>query len=515
MNLKFIRISQWLTWCFIGLMSLAAQAQNSANTVSFRLTYDQATQRYTVFVVPNYSVPNANNGGSTERGATAQVSLAVPAAFQITGITDIRGSWEKNPLKLGPGNPNQNWSTSGLPTSTNYYVIGKSPDETDYGTFTSGTPVALFSFQGVSCQGVVRLIEPAEPFIAAADQLFSLNTGNSFYSRSGQPASGNQNPLEQFVAVSGSPANCSLQSTVVANPDNQTVSRTVPTQIPVLSNDTRNGAPLPANEAVITLVSNPVGGGIVVNSTGILTYTPNGTFSGTDCFVYRVCLQLEPTVCDTARVCLTVPAAATTDVAITKTVSSTTASINGEVTFTITARNNGNVAATNIRIEDQIPAGLTLLAATPSTGTWTAPTWAIPTLAAGQSATLTLRVRVTTEGVTTNVARLVTVDQTDTEQSNNSSQACFSVPIVICQGDRLDLSVDNTLTDVRWFRNNVQFGTGNTISVNSSGSYTTQATNQTCPASGCCPIVVQTEICCPVDICIPVNVRKIRRNGSN
>jgi len=515
MNLKIVRRIQWLTWCFIGLLSLTSLAQNSPNTVSYRLTYDQATQRYTVFVVPNYSVPNANNGSSTERGATAQVSLVVPAAFQITGITDIRGIWEKTPLKLGPGNPNQDWSASSLPATLNYYVIGKSPVETDYGTFTSGTPIALFSFQGVSCQGVVRLMEPNEPFIAISDQLYSLNSGNSFYSRSGQPANGNQSPLEQFAGVSGSPANCSTQSTIVANPDNQTVSRTVPTQVPILSNDTRNGAPIPVNEALITLVTNPVGGGIVVNNTGTLTYTPNGTFSGTDCFIYRVCLQLEPTVCDTARVCLTVPSAATTDIALTKTASSTTAAINGEVTFTITARNNGTVAATNIRIEDQIPAGLTLLGATPSTGTWTSPTWSIPTLGAGQSATLTLRVRVATEGVTTNVARLVTVDQTDTEQSNNTAQACFSVPIVICQGDRLDLSVDANLTDVRWFRDNIQIGTGNTISVNSSGSYTTRATNQTCPASGCCPIVVQTEICCPVDVCIPVNVRKIRRNGSN
>lgn len=517
MNLKSIRSFQWLTWCFIAFLSLSVQtfAQNSTNTVSYRLTYDPATQRYTVFVVPNYSVPNTFNSGTVELGATAQVSLAVPANFVITGITDIRGTWEKNPLKLGPGNPNQDWSTSGLPVSTNYYVIGKSPDETNYGAFTSGTPVALFSFQGTACVGVVRLIEPTEPFISASDRIFALNTANSFYSRSGQPAAGNQNPLEQFVAVSGSPANCSTQSTVVANPDIQTVSRTQPTQISILSNDTKNGAPFPPNEAVITLVSNPTGGGIVINSGGTLTYTPNGTFSGTDCFVYRACLQLEPTVCDTARVCLTVPSSATTDVAITKTVSSATAAINSEVTFTITARNSGNTAATNLRIEDQIPAGLVLVSATASAGTWTAPTWSIPTLGAGQTATLTLRVRVAAEGVTTNVARLVTMDQTDSEVSNNSAQACFTVPYVICQGDRLDLSVSSTLTDVRWFRDNVQVGTGNTISVNQSGTYTTQATNQTCPASGCCPVVVQTEVCCPVEICIPVNVRKIIRNEAN
>ncbi|MFN4086268.1 MAG: Ig-like domain-containing protein [Spirosomataceae bacterium] len=513
MNLNLIRISRWMVLAVVALMSASAMAQTSSNTVSFRLTYDPATLRYTVFVVPNYSVPNANNTGSTERGATAQVTLAVPAAFQITGITDVRGVWEKNPIKLGPGQPNQNWSSSNLPSSTNYYVIGKSPEETDYGTFTSGTPVALFTFQGVSCQGVIRLIEPNDPFIAAADQLFALNTANSFYSRSGQPASGNQNPLEQFIAVSGSPANCSTVSTVVANPDNQSVSRTTPSVIPILANDTKNGAPIPTNEAVITLLSNPVGGGIVINSTGTLTYTPNGTFSGVDCFQYRVCLQLEPNVCSSAQVCLTVPQAASTDVAISKTVSSTTAAVNGEVTFTITAQNTGNTAATNVRIEDQLPAGLTLISATPSQGTWTAPTWSIPTLGAGQTATLTLRVRVGVDGVTTNVARLVTLDQTDTNQGNNSSQACLTVPILLCQGDRLDLSVDNSLTNVLWFRDNVQIGTGNTISVTSAGSYTTQATNQTCPASGCCPIVVQTEICCPVDICIPVNVRKVKRNG--
>ncbi len=204
---RFISI---LIWSYLCLTIGAGYAQQSSNVVDFQVTYDLTTNRYTAWVVPRYNIPNENNTGTTERGGTAQYTLKVPASFSIVEITDVRGTWEKEPLRLGPGNPGQDWSGSGLDPSINYYVIGKSPSETNYGSFVSGTPVALFTFRGNGCFGPVSPLEPGNAFITQADQRFSLNVANSFYSVSGQRLLGNQNPLEQYRTITGPAAQCEL-----------------------------------------------------------------------------------------------------------------------------------------------------------------------------------------------------------------------------------------------------------------------------------------------------------------
>src|SRR5262249_37733380 len=66
------------------------------------------------------------------------------------------------------------------------------------------------------------------------------------------------------------------------------------------------------------------------------------------------------------------------DLALTKTVSDPTPNLGDAVTFTITLTNNGPNDATNVTARDLLPAGTTLVTATPSqgnydpvTGTWT------------------------------------------------------------------------------------------------------------------------------------------------
>ncbi|AXE17863.1 hypothetical protein DR864_09015 [Runella rosea] len=192
-----------LIW-FLGFVTVAAQ-QLSTNQVNYQLTYQANTGLYTVWVVPKYATPNANNTDVKEFGATAQVSLKVPKDFVIQNITDIKGTWEKNPLKLGS---QAIFASASLDAAYNYYVIGKTATETDYGSFTNGTPVALFTFQGNACYSPVGILAKADPFVAAAKSVTSLNTACSFYSRSGQTPSGNVIPLEQFVEKLGPDATC-------------------------------------------------------------------------------------------------------------------------------------------------------------------------------------------------------------------------------------------------------------------------------------------------------------------
>ncbi len=75
----------------------------------------------------------------------------------------------------------------------------------------------------------------------------------------------------------------------------------------------------------------------------------------------------------------------TTDLVITKIVDNGTPDEGDTVTFTVTVTNNGPAQASNISIDDALPAGLTAGTITPSQGSYTAPTWTIGTIDSGRT----------------------------------------------------------------------------------------------------------------------------------
>ena len=89
---------------------------------------------------------------------------------------------------------------------------------------------------------------------------------------------------------------------------------------------------------------------------------------------------------------ITVPTSA--DIQINQTATGTPQT-NQQITYTITATNNGPDTANNIKITDNLPTGLTNIIITPSTGTYTNGIWTIPTLTNGQTATLTITATIT------------------------------------------------------------------------------------------------------------------------
>jgi uncharacterized repeat protein (TIGR01451 family) len=115
---------------------------------------------------------------------------------------------------------------------------------------------------------------------------------------------------------------------------------------------------------------------------------------------------------------------ATADVAITKTTTATTAASGGALNYTITVTNNGPDAATNVVVNDNLPAGVQFVSATPSQGSCagTDPfTCTIGTLNSGASATIALQVLVTaTSGTISNTAT-VTSSTDDGNPGNNSA----------------------------------------------------------------------------------------------
>ena len=194
---KFLNKSNLLGGLILNLLSLVFFAQSESSMgVHYMVDYDAAKQTYTVWVVPQYNTPNRNNPDTEERGATAQVTLKVPSGFELIQLEDIRGAWDKSPGRLGN---EAAFIKAGISSGFMYYVIGKQPIETNYGTFQEGEPVALFRFKGKGATSeAITVLDSNDPFVRIANKTMALNVGNSFYSRSGQLPRVTARPLEQF-----------------------------------------------------------------------------------------------------------------------------------------------------------------------------------------------------------------------------------------------------------------------------------------------------------------------------
>ncbi|WP_119070717.1 SBBP repeat-containing protein [Aggregatilinea lenta] len=161
-------------------------------------------------------------------------------------------------------------------------------------------------------------------------------------------------------------------------------------------------------------ISNP-GGRTCTVVTGAATST-DGTYSGVDP------ANVTVTITDNE-------VAGGTDVQIDKTASTAAADAGDTVTYTLVVTNNGPADATNVSVTDMLPAGVTHVSNTPSTGTYTPGTglWQIGSLTSGSSATLTIQTTVaaSASGTVTNTAT-VTQDQTDSNANNNVDTAAFT-----------------------------------------------------------------------------------------
>ncbi|CAM3446471.1 PKD domain-containing protein [Flavobacterium chungbukense] len=117
-----------------------------------------------------------------------------------------------------------------------------------------------------------------------------------------------------------------------------------------------------------------------------------------------------------------------TDIAINKEVDKTDVPMNSEVNFTITAENLGNLTATNVEIRDILPKGYALNSFTVTSGTYNSSTgiWAVPSVLPKGSQILTINAKVLDVNDYINTARLVKMDQLDTNSSNNEDSATIA-----------------------------------------------------------------------------------------
>ncbi|MCG3211509.1 MAG: hypothetical protein FOGNACKC_05155 [Anaerolineae bacterium] len=120
-------------------------------------------------------------------------------------------------------------------------------------------------------------------------------------------------------------------------------------------------------------------------------------------------------------------AAATVDLGVTKTVDNASPSAGGAIVYTITATNNGTVAASGVSVSDVLPDGV-VYGSDDSGGAYSGGTWAITNLANGAAVTLhiTATVASTATGTITNTAT-ITSSLPDTIPANDSASAAITV----------------------------------------------------------------------------------------
>ncbi|WP_445422152.1 Ig-like domain-containing protein [Arsenicibacter rosenii] len=100
-----------------------------------------------------------------------------------------------------------------------------------------------------------------------------------------------------------------------ANRDNVTTPFNVNVQISTLTNDVdRAGRPASltgasANVSSFSVITQPANGTIAIGANGLLTYNPNDTYAGTDQLIYRICDNVNTSLCDTALVFITIQSA--------------------------------------------------------------------------------------------------------------------------------------------------------------------------------------------------------------
>ena len=172
------------------------------------------------------------------------------------------------------------------------------------------------------------------------------------------------------------------------------------------------------------------------------------------------------------------------DLRVTKTASN--ANPGNSVSFTVSVINDGPSRATDVRVLDLLPAGLTFVSATPSQGIYSATavvgppayeagTWRVGTLNNGAVATLTINADVTGTSPITNWAQVSYVDQFDPDSTPGSV-----VPPAVAQDDQASVTITPSpdLRVVKTATSSFAVGTNATYSItvnNTLGSLTTGA----------------------------------------
>ncbi|WP_345271553.1 beta strand repeat-containing protein, partial [Nibrella viscosa] len=153
---------------------------------------------------------------------------------------------------------------------------------------------------------------------------------------------------------------------ISAQPDNSTTAQGTPVTTVVLANDNVNGSPASATNVTVSVTTQPAHGTAVVNpSTGEVVYTPAAGYSGLDSYTYTICSTVQPSLCATTTVSLTVVGA------ISAQPDNSTTAQGTPVTTVVLANDNVNgspASATNVTVSVTTQPAHGTAVVNPSTG---------------------------------------------------------------------------------------------------------------------------------------------------
>ncbi|WP_207104709.1 SdrD B-like domain-containing protein [Arundinibacter roseus] len=259
------------------------------------------------------------------------------------------------------------------------------------------------------------------------------------------------------------------------------------------------------------------------------TITSSGKISGMNSVATNYSFIISNGQCSDTIVVTRLNCNKTYDLALDKAIDKKLAMLGETLTYTIRVWNEGEATAHGIEVTDELNAGVQYLSSTADIGSYSQLTkkWSFDSLAVGDTVSLKISVKIIAAGVWFNTAEItkMTEDDVDSTPGNGDEteddidRECFTVPVLLCrgQGSALTLNVPQEYTGVVWFRKaqngqpvQVAIGNSYTASETELGTYeyTFTSTSGTCPAEGCCPVIIVVEDCCPVDVCVPFVITK-------
>ncbi|MGC4041409.1 MAG: gliding motility-associated C-terminal domain-containing protein [Flavobacterium sp.] len=324
-----------------------------------------------------FTITATNNGLSAATGVS--VADNIPSGYTVVSVTPSTGTWTAPNWSIGnlANGASATLTVVATLNATGSYantatITGNQTDPNTTNNTSTSTPTPV----PVTDLAVVKTVNNASPNVGSNVTFTITATNNGPSAATGVSVADNIPSGYTVVSVTPSTGTWTAPNWSIGN--------------------LANGA-----SATLTVV-------VTVNATG--SYANTATITGN---------QTDPNTTNNTSTSTPTPGAVT-DLAVTKVVNNASPNVGSNVTFTITATNNGLSAATGVSVADNIPSGYTVVSVTPSTGTWTAPNWSIGNLANGASATLTVVATLNATGSYANTAT-ITGNQTDPNTTNNTS----------------------------------------------------------------------------------------------
>lgn len=441
---------------------------------------------YNGFVGPGWTVnslvlPNGSTSVTAIfSGSVAPGGSPSPFQFTITPTTVTPGS----SLSIGGGFGSPGVPQSGGNSFSQSFIV---------------QPNGSASYPNVN----VTITGP-NPFTAGNSGSFTLNVGNS-------GAGSTTGPITTTLSL---PAGISYQSFVGSG---WSVSSSVQPNGTTLLTAIFNslvGSGFNAQPLALNFGSTTAVGGTSLTITGSVSTTGDSN-PGDD--TYSV--SLRPPSPDPGGV--TPPTGQTANLSTTIRMTNTAPNQYEATTAIIVVTNSGPNAATGVLSQVMLPLGNPILSAVPSAGSFSAGTaqWNIGTLAAGQSVTLNVTFSAASGGVAGVGTEIIASGQYDPNSTPNNrvdgeddqARTCFAVPVDLCPGQTFTASISGSFTRIQWKRNGQDIPGANStqLAITEIGTYTVD-TNISCPAGGCCPIIVRSTSCCQTTVCIPIAINRTR-----